>query len=102
MLIEFDGVARGSDAASARAATLAALRPALDLLRRLEAAIILRIAVADPASEIAWQSALVEGEALADDLIAAGLVSNLDHVAVATPGAPRIALLVADPVGGDQ
>ena len=102
MLIELDGVAPGADAASARAAALAALRPALDLLRRLQAGITLRIAVADPASEIAWQSALVEGEALADDLVAAGLVSNLDHVAVATPGAPRIALLVADPAGGDQ
>jgi hypothetical protein len=102
VLVELDGVARGADAASARAAALVALRPALDLLRRLEADITLHIAVADPASEIAWQSALVEGEALAADLVAAGLVSKLGSVAVATPGAPHIALLVANPAGGGQ
>jgi hypothetical protein len=102
VLIEFDGVARDADTTSARAAALVALAPALDLLRRLDTAITLRIAVADPASEIAWQSALVEGEALANDLVAAGLVAKLDHVAVATPGAPRVALLVADPAGGTQ
>jgi hypothetical protein len=84
----------GADAGAA----LAALEPALDLLRRLPAQRTLRVAVADPGSDLAWQTALSTGDRLAAAFAGAGLA--VDPVAVTAPDAAALMLVVAKPAGG--
>jgi len=83
-----------TDAATA----LTVLDPALDLLRRLPAERTLRVLVAEPASDIAWQTALSTADRLAGTFAAAGLAVR--PVAVAAADAAPLELVVAKPAGG--
>lgn len=96
VLIEIVRMAPDADAATANAAALAALEPVLDLLRRVPAHIAVRVAVADPAAELDWRSALRRAEALVADLVADGFAAALEPIAVAGPGNAPLSLLVED------
>lgn len=94
--IDLGGMVSGSDADAA--AALAALEPALDLLRRLPAERTLRIAVADPGSDLAWQTALLTGDRFVAAFAEAGLAVH--PVAVAAPDAATLTLVLAKPADG--